>query len=65
MKVNLGITALNTNDWDRFEAQDWSRPPVVPDHYIWDRLVEMGDTQRLFTSPGEQRTEAYITGRFG
>ena len=29
------------------------------------RLVEMGDTQRLFTSPGEQRTEAYITGRFG
>jgi alkanesulfonate monooxygenase SsuD/methylene tetrahydromethanopterin reductase-like flavin-dependent oxidoreductase (luciferase family) len=43
MKVNLGITALNTHDWDRFEAQDWSRPPVVPDHYIWDRLVEMGD----------------------
>jgi phosphate transport system ATP-binding protein len=29
------------------------------------RLVEMGDTQRLFTSPSEQRTEAYITGRFG
>jgi phosphate transport system ATP-binding protein len=29
------------------------------------RLVEMGDTQRLFTSPREQRTEAYITGRFG
>ncbi|MEO8337645.1 MAG: phosphate ABC transporter ATP-binding protein PstB [bacterium] len=29
------------------------------------RIVEMGDTQRLFTSPREQRTEAYITGRFG
>ena len=29
------------------------------------RLVEMGDTQRLFTSPREPRTEAYITGRFG
>jgi phosphate transport system ATP-binding protein len=29
------------------------------------RLVEMQDTQRLFTSPREQRTEAYITGRFG
>ena len=29
------------------------------------RLVEMGETQRLFTSPREQRTEAYITGRFG
>jgi phosphate transport system ATP-binding protein len=29
------------------------------------RLVEVGDTQRLFTGPREQRTEAYITGRFG
>jgi phosphate transport system ATP-binding protein len=29
------------------------------------RLVEVGDTQRLFTSPREERTEAYITGRFG
>jgi phosphate transport system ATP-binding protein len=29
------------------------------------RLVEMGETQRLFTSPRESRTEAYITGRFG
>jgi phosphate transport system ATP-binding protein len=29
------------------------------------QLVEMGETQRLFTSPREDRTEAYITGRFG
>jgi phosphate transport system ATP-binding protein len=29
------------------------------------RLIEMEDTQRLFTSPREERTEAYITGRFG
>ncbi|HTK47408.1 MAG TPA: phosphate ABC transporter ATP-binding protein PstB [Gemmatimonadaceae bacterium] len=29
------------------------------------RLVEVGETQRLFTSPRESRTEAYITGRFG
>jgi phosphate transport system ATP-binding protein len=29
------------------------------------RLVEVGNTQRLFTSPREERTEAYITGRFG
>jgi phosphate transport system ATP-binding protein len=29
------------------------------------RLVEVGETQRLFTSPSEERTEAYITGRFG
>jgi phosphate transport system ATP-binding protein len=29
------------------------------------RLVEMGDTQQIFTAPREERTEAYITGRFG
>ncbi len=28
-------------------------------------LVEFGPTERIFTSPREERTEAYITGRFG
>ena len=29
------------------------------------RLVEYGPTQAMFTNPKEQRTEDYITGRFG
>ena len=29
------------------------------------RLVELGDTNQIFTSPRHERTEAYITGRFG
>lgn len=29
------------------------------------RLVEMGSTSAMFTRPKEERTEAYITGRFG
>ena len=28
-------------------------------------LVEYGDTHQVFTSPAHERTEAYITGRFG
>lgn len=28
-------------------------------------LVEIGPTSNIFTTPGDQRTEAYITGRFG
>jgi phosphate transport system ATP-binding protein len=28
-------------------------------------LIEYGATDRLFTNPAEERTEAYITGRFG
>jgi phosphate transport system ATP-binding protein len=29
------------------------------------RLIEYFDTQKIFTSPDDERTEAYITGRFG
>jgi phosphate transport system ATP-binding protein len=29
------------------------------------RLVEFGVTQQVFTRPSDERTEAYITGRFG
>jgi len=29
------------------------------------RLVEMGETDQIFTAPRHERTEAYITGRFG
>ena len=28
-------------------------------------LVELAPTNALFTTPADQRTEAYITGRFG
>ena len=28
-------------------------------------LVEMGETDQIFTNPRERRTEDYITGRFG
>jgi len=28
-------------------------------------LIEFGDTAKIFTSPGDRRTQDYITGRFG
>ena len=28
-------------------------------------LVEEGETERMFTNPVDQRTQDYITGRFG
>jgi phosphate transport system ATP-binding protein len=28
-------------------------------------IVEHGNTRQLFTNPTDERTEAYITGRFG
>jgi phosphate transport system ATP-binding protein len=29
------------------------------------RLIEVGPTQHIFTTPSEKQTEDYITGRFG
>ena len=40
----------------------------VSDHtafFYMGTLVEVDQTERMFTSPREERTEAYITGRFG
>jgi phosphate transport system ATP-binding protein len=28
-------------------------------------LMEFDETERIFTTPANERTEAYITGRFG
>jgi phosphate transport system ATP-binding protein len=28
-------------------------------------LVEMAETQTIFTNPGDSRTEDYVTGKFG
>ncbi|HMV87495.1 MAG TPA: phosphate ABC transporter ATP-binding protein PstB [Blastocatellia bacterium] len=33
--------------------------------FLLGHLVEFGGTDRIFTSPGDERTEDYITGRFG
>jgi phosphate transport system ATP-binding protein len=40
----------------------------VSDHtgfFYLGRMVEFGATQQVFTRPRDERTEAYITGRFG
>jgi phosphate transport system ATP-binding protein len=29
------------------------------------RLVEVGDTETIFTSPSQKATEDYVSGRFG
>jgi phosphate transport system ATP-binding protein len=40
----------------------------VSDHtafFYMGELIEFGETDAIFTNPAEERTEAYITGRFG
>ena len=33
--------------------------------FFMGRLIEVDSTERIFTTPREDRTEAYVTGRFG
>jgi phosphate transport system ATP-binding protein len=42
-----------------------ARVSDVTAFFYLGRLVEIGATDRMFTSPINDRTEAYITGRFG
>ncbi len=42
-------------------------PPLAPLHDLSSMadLVEAGPTEQIFTNPREQRTEDYVTGKFG
>ena len=36
-----------------------------PVFFLLGEVIESGDTEQVFSSPGDKRTEDYITGRFG
>ncbi|HSQ30803.1 MAG TPA: phosphate ABC transporter ATP-binding protein, partial [Gemmatimonadaceae bacterium] len=45
--------------------QQAARVSDVTAFFYLGRLVELGPTSRMFTSPLHEQTESYITGRFG
>jgi phosphate transport system ATP-binding protein len=45
--------------------QQASRVSDFTGFFYLGRLVEFGNTKQIFTRPRDERTEAYITGRFG
>jgi phosphate transport system ATP-binding protein len=45
--------------------QQAARVSDVTAFFYLGQLIEVGSTDRMFTSPTNERTEAYITGRFG
>ncbi len=45
--------------------QQAARVSDVTGFFDRGELVEFGPTERIFTAPARERTEAYITGRFG
>jgi phosphate transport system ATP-binding protein len=45
--------------------QQAARVSDVTGFFYQGELVEFGPTDRIFTTPTQEKTEAYITGRFG
>lgn len=43
MRVNLGVFAHNSQDWERVRKGDFSRPPAVPDHVFVEAGLAIGD----------------------
>ena len=59
LKTQLSIVIVTHNLQQAARVSDWTA------FFYLGRVVEMATTERLFTSPRQERTEAYITGRFG
>ena len=59
LKRELTIVIVTHN------LQQAARASEYTAFFFTGQLVEFGPTEQMFTSPREERTEAYITGRFG
>lgn len=59
LKENYTIVIVTHNMQQAARVSDFTA------FFYEGRLIEMGDTERLFTNPNEKQTQDYITGRFG
>ena len=59
LKTNYTIVIVTHN------MQQAARVSDLTAFFYQGRLIEVGNTRKLFTNPDEKQTEDYITGRFG
>ena len=59
LKKELTIIIVTHNLQQAARASDYTA------FFFTGELIEFGQTEQLFTSPRQERTDAYITGRFG
>jgi len=59
LKANYTILIVTHNMQQAARVSDYTGFMLLGD------LVEFGETSQIFTSPQDERTEGYITGRFG
>jgi phosphate transport system ATP-binding protein len=59
LKEKYTILIVTHNMQQAARVSDWTG------YMLLGELVEFGETPQIFTSPRDERTEGYITGRFG
>ena len=58
LKKELTIAIVTHNMQQAARVSEWTG------FFLMGELVEFGVTKEMFTTPGDKRTEDYITGRF-
>ena len=59
LKNDITVIMVTHNMQQAFRIADYTA------YFLLGEMVEMGDTQKIFTHPDDKRTEDYVNGRFG
>jgi phosphate transport system ATP-binding protein len=65
LKKNYTMVIVTHNMQQAARVSDYTAFLLVQVQGEPGRLIEYGDTNQIFTNPEDERTERYITGRFG
>lgn len=65
LKKNYTMVIVTHNMQQAARVSDFTAFMLVQEQGEPGRLIEYGDTNTIFTNPADDRTERYITGRFG
>jgi phosphate transport system ATP-binding protein len=64
LKKNYTIIIVTHNMQQAARASDFTAMMMIDDARAGG-VIEFGETKKMFTNPGDKRTEDYVTGRFG
>ncbi|MFH0887415.1 MAG: phosphate ABC transporter ATP-binding protein, partial [bacterium] len=68
LKVEEAMQELKKNYTQILVTNNVKQSARVADrtaYFLMGEMIELGETNQIFTSPSDKRTEDYITGRFG
>jgi phosphate transport system ATP-binding protein len=65
LKLERTIIIVTHNMQQAARISDYTAFITIENEGEPGRLVETGPTRRMFSAPSNERTEAYVTGRFG